>query len=321
MRTAELCRGRERVTETAAGYIGVDIGGTNMRGALVLHDGTIMERFRIKSSIAEGAEAFLSRLIDEVLLLLHWAADRGVQVRGVGLGIPGLIGADGIIHSSVNLRPLEGLNLADLLMPQVAVPVVSANDANLIALGEAQAGAGHGMRSLMVVTIGTGLGSGLILDGRLWSGADGFAAEFGHITVVPEGVLCPCGNRGCLEQYVSAAALSRYGGGRAPEELAAAARAGEAAAIEAFNTLGYWLGTALAGLMNTLNLECILIGGGVAAGYDLFAPSVKKQLLRRAFPQMVERVVVCQTALGDDAGLVGAALLAATAGVGPGHLY
>ncbi len=297
--------------EHLPGYIGVDIGGTNLRGALAGSTGEIVARFRLKSDIADGAAPFLDRLIAEVSSLIKAASGYGLQVQGVGVGIPGLIGTDGTIYSSVNLRPLEGLSLSRLLSDRLQLPVVSANDANLIALGEVWAGAGQGMQSAVVITIGTGLGSGLILDGRLWTGAGGFAAEFGHLTVEPEGLLCPCGNRGCLEQYVSAAALSRYGGGRTPEELALLAQAGDQAACAAFETIGYWLGTALAGLVNVLNLEGVIIGGGVSGGFNLFAPTLLRTIQQRAFPQIAEQMAVCQAALGDDAGLVGGALLAA----------
>lgn len=294
-----------------AGYIGVDIGGTNLRGALVRVNGEVLSRFRLKSAIANGADSFLERLTEEVGKLTGDAAAYGLQVQGVGLGIPGLIGNDGTIHSSVNLRPLEGMNLSRLFSSRLQIPVVSANDANLIALGEVWAGAGQGMQSAVVITIGTGLGSGLILDGKLWTGAGGFAAEFGHLTFEPEGLPCPCGNRGCLEQYVSAAALSRYGGGRTPEELALLAQGGDPVACAAFDTIGYRLGTALAGLVNLLNLEGIIIGGGVSAGFDLFEPMLRRTIQQRAFTQIAEQVRLCRAALGDDAGLVGGALLAA----------
>lgn len=300
------------MADVVTGYVGVDIGGTNMRGALVSPAGEVLDRFRLKSFIVDGSEPFLVRLTEAIVTLITGAEKKGIQIKGVGLGVPGLIGTDGMIHSSVNLRPLEGLNLSDILSFRLQLPVVSANDANLIALGEAYAGAGRGMKSLVVVTIGTGLGSGLILDGRLWTGVGGFAAELGHITVEPEGILCPCGNRGCLEQYVSAAALSRYGSERSPEELALQARAGEPAACAAFENIGYWLGTALSGLVNTLNLDGIVIGGGVAAGYDLFAPVLLSTMQQRTFPQMIKQVKLCKSSLGDDAGLIGGALIAAT---------
>lgn len=289
------------------GYIGIDIGGTNLRGALVLADGSIASRFRQRTAISAGAASFLDRLTTELAQVMDDAAAAGVRVKAVGLGIPGLIGSDGLIHSSVNLRALEGLNLAELVMERLAIPVVAANDANLNALGESLVGAGRGLDSLVAITIGTGLGSGLLLGGRLWCGAGGFAAEFGHTTVVPDGLPCPCGNHGCLEQYVSAAALSRHGGGLAPEELAVRAAQGEPQACAAFETLGYWLGTALAGLLNTLNLQGVIIGGGVAESFGFFETSLRHTLAQRTFSQIAQGVVIRQALLGDDAGLVGAA--------------
>jgi glucokinase len=191
------------------------------------------------------------------------------------------------------------------------LPVVCANDANLIAIGEHRLGAGQGFASLAVLTIGTGLGSGLILDNRLWTGAGGFAAEIGHLTVEPDGVDCPCGNQGCLEQYVSASALVRHAGGGSPEELAILAENGDQRAMAAFDTLGYYLGIAVAGLLNSLNLEAIVVGGGVSASFDLFAPKLQETIKSRSFPAISQGVRLLPAALGDDAGLMGAALVAA----------
>lgn len=299
------------MNSAAGAYIGIDIGGTNLRGALVTGHGRIVSRFRTASAIIEGAGPFLNRLEDNARALLEAARQQGLQVMGIGIGVPGLIDKYGMIHAAVNMKPLEGINLAEILAQRTGLPVSCGNDANLIALGEARAGAGQEMDSLMVVTIGTGLGSGLIIDGKLWSGTGGFAAEFGHLTLEPDGSPCPCGNRGCLEQYVSAAALSRYGQGRSPEELALAANMGDAAARQAFERLGVCLGTGLASLLNLLNLEGIVLGGGVAASYDLIAPAVLRTLQVRAFPQIVAGVKLRRSRLADDAGLLGGAMLAA----------
>lgn len=298
--------------DSAAGaYIGIDIGGTNLRGALVAAHGGIISRFRTASAIAEGAGPFLSRIERNTGDMLEVARRQGLQVMGIGIGVPGLIDKHGMIHTAVNMKPLEGINLAEIVTQRTGLPVSCGNDANLIALGEARAGAGQGMDSLMVVTIGTGLGSGLIIDGKLWSGTGGFAAEFGHLTLEPDGYPCPCGNRGCLEQYVSAAALSRYGQGRSPEELALAANMGDIGARQAFDRLGVCLGTGLAGILNLLNLDGIVLGGGVAASYELIAPAVLRTLQVRAFPQIVAGVELRRSRLGDDAGLLGGAMLVA----------
>jgi glucokinase len=225
-----------------------------------------------------------------------------------------------MVYSSVNMLPLNGFNLAAHVGARIGLPTVCGNDANVIALGEQRFGAGRGVSSCVVVTIGTGLGSGLILDGRLWTGHGGFAAEFGHITVQPEGYPCPCGNRGCLERYVSAGALVRFAGERmtetaaeslSAEEVAELARTGDVKALSAFERLGYWLGIGLASLANTLNIQAVIIGGGVSASFDLLLPALRETIQQRCFPQIYAGLVIEKALLGDDGGLVGGAALAA----------
>jgi len=308
-----LVTGRRLVAEKLHSFIGIDIGGTNLRGALISSGGEVLQRFRMLSMIHEGREPFLDRLQQGVSGLMATADAHGLSVGGVGVGVPGLIDRHGVVHSSVNMPALEGLGLREQLESQLKLPVRCANDANLIALGEARYGAGQGLDSMMVITIGTGLGSGLILNRRLWEGSNGFAAEFGHVTVEPEGFPCPCGNRGCLEQYVSATALRRLSGGLEAAELAQLAREGDHDAHQLFCQLGRHLGIAVAGLLNVLNLDGIVIGGGVSASFDLFQVPLVEELQRRTFAQILAGVGVRQAALGDDAGLLGAALLAGEA--------
>jgi glucokinase len=301
-------------------YIGIDVGGTNLRCALVDRSGSILERRRCASRIEEGRDAFCERLLSEISVLKDAAGLRGVLVETIGIGIPGLIGRDGMVHSSVNMRPLNGFSLAAFVESRTGLPTVCGNDANVIALGEQRFGAGREFSSCMVVTIGTGLGSGLILDGKLWTGRGGFAAEFGHITVDPEGKPCPCGNRGCLEQYTSAGSLVRFAREHMPdnaseslsaEKVAELARKGDIAALAAFDQLGYWLGIGLASLINILNIQAVIIGGGVSASYDLLLPTLRRNLQQRCFQEIYEGLVIEKALLGDDAGLVGGAALAA----------
>lgn len=303
--------------------IGIDIGGTNLRSALVTASGAIVAQRRSPSGIETGRDRFCSRLLDCIDELREEAARRGIRVRAIGAGVPGLIGRDGLIQSSVNMRPLEGLNLGSFLEERTALPAACGNDANIIALGEQRFGAGKGLSSFLMVTIGTGLGSGLILDNRLWTGANGFAAEFGHVTVDPQGLPCPCGNRGCLEQYCSAGAVVRAARELIPaglfapaspepsaEAVAALARQGVAGARAAFERLGRWLGIALGSLSNTLNLQAVIVGGGVASSFDLLLPGLRAELSRRCFPHIYDGLAILKTELGDDAGLLGGAALA-----------
>ena len=307
-------------------FIGIDIGGTNLRFALLNASGIIVYRNRTISGIKDGRAGFCERLLAGINELRKFAESRGGCIKGIGAGVPGLIGKDGLIHSSVNMRALDGFNLTNFLNEETGYPSACGNDANLIALGEQAFGAGRRFSSYIVITIGTGLGSGLILDGRLWTGAGGFAAEFGHVTVEPEGHPCPCGNRGCLEQYVSAGALVRTAQELLPLELlnkwgdrldaavvASLAQQGELGALEAFQRMGRWLGNALASLVNTLDLEAVIIGGGVAASFDLLLPALSVELRQRCFPQIAADLLILKGELGDDAGLLGGCALAATA--------
>lgn len=315
------------MSSTSRTFIGIDIGGTNLRLALVDGEGKILYQERQATRIELGWGSFFDRLSAAVETLRGEAAVRGLEVCALGAGVPGLISPEGFIHSSVNLTPLEGLNLPDMLSSMIDLPVAVANDANAFALGEMAFGAGKGMRSFILLTIGTGVGSGLILDGRIWTGPDGSAGEYGHATVEPEGRLCACGNHGCLEQYSSAtaivravtAALDRGAGGLlaglprtviSAQSIAEAARAGDAIASSVFADAGRYLGIAAATAANLLNLEGVIISGGVAASFDLLEGPIRRELLMRAFSLNAERMKVLKGTLGDDAGILGSAALA-----------
>lgn len=300
--------------------LGVDVGGTNLRCAMVASDGTVIRRDRLQTDIALGREPFLERLLVALRELKGEAAALGYDVAAVGLGIPGLIANDGFIHSSVNLLPLEGFNLARAVSLGLGMPVVAGNDANACAVGEKRFGAGRPFASLLALTLGTGVGSGLILNDRLWTGIDGVAGEFGHVTVEPLGRPCGCGNRGCLEQYASAtaivaSALSEVEGIASDpppgaDQVALRARQGDLAAAAIFARAGTYLGIALAGAVNLLNLEAIVVGGGVAESFDLMITPLRLEISSRAFAIPGKRVRVVKGELGDDAGVMGAAALA-----------
>jgi glucokinase len=299
--------------------IAVDIGGTNLRFALVDAAGRILSRNRTLSRIDQGRDPFCRRLLEGISGMEREAAASGASVAGIGVGVPGLVGRDGMIHASVNMRPLDGFVLSRFLEQQTALPSTCDNDANLIAKGEAVHGAGRGLSSFVVITLGTGVGSGLVLDGRIWNGVGGFAAEFGHVTVEPEGAPCSCGNRGCLEQYASASAIARIAGellkgGQLDDvspldaaRVAQLACQGRVEAQRAFEVAGRYLGIALASLTTTLNLEAAIICGGVAPSLELMLPSLVNELRMRCFPQILADFSILRGELGDDAGLLGAA--------------
>ena len=299
--------------------IGIDVGGTHTRFALIDAEGHILYRSKTASRIKEGLGVFCEILLNGISETKNKSASRNHFLDGVGIGVPGLVDRDGAVHSSPNMPPLDGFNLSNFIQMQTALPCVCGNDANMIALGEHLFGAARELDSFIVITIGTGLGSGLVLEKRLWSGSKGFAAEFGHVTVEPKGIPCPCGNKGCLERYVSAGAIVRFAhdfmkdektGGipTTAEEAARLARQGIIGARTAFAHSGRYLGIALASLVNTLDLQAAIICGGVSASLDLMLPSIQEELSIRCFPQTATNFTIIPGSLGDNAGVLGATI-------------
>lgn len=307
--------------------VGIDLGGTNCRAALVGARGRIGAMYRRPTRMESGYAAWLEEFATGIDELLRQGQALGLKVVAVGMGAPGLIAGDGTVVTSPNLPALNGRPLAADLAERLRLPVVVANDANAIAWGEGLFGAGRDFPSFLTLTLGTGVGGGLVLDRRLWLGADGAAGEIGHWTVVPEGRPCGCGNRGCLEQYASARALAalareRIEAGAASalaeipgaeltsRQVGEAARRGDALALAVLEEAGGYLGRVLGGIANLLNLDGAVIAGGAVDSFDLMHPAILRELRRHAFAVPGERMTVVPGRLGDEAGILGAAALA-----------
>ncbi len=313
-----------------ASLIGIDLGGTNCRAALVTESGQLLGLRRMETRADEGLDSLLERVVVLCRELTSEATEGGLTVRAVGLGSPGVIAPDGTVLSSPNLPLLNGLCLPSQIAERIDLPVALFNDANAAAWGEGRFGAGRPFSSFIALTLGTGVGGGLVLGGRLWSGADGAAGEAGHLMVEPEGRPCGCGSRGCLEQNASATGIARTFRERLAAEghaswggrplaaatsavIAEAAREGDSAARFAFSEAGRRLGQALAGVANLLNLEAALITGGAASGLDLMRLDLEGELRDRAFAVAAHRMQIIPGELGDRAGILGAADLARNA--------
>lgn len=303
----------------------MDIGGTNCRMAVVTATGEIVARARTSCRIQAGLPVFLEMVREEWAKISKIALEAALEVVAVCAAVPGLLDKSGTIISAVNLPPLDGFNLRLWLESLSGLPAVVMNDANAAALAEKSCGAGRPFSSLLHITLGTGVGSGLILDNRLWRGVDGVAAEFGHVTVEPEGLLCLCGNRGCLQQYVSAPALANFAkeqlnlgvssalagiASLTAADLAAAAIRGDQLALACFGRVGRYLGIACAATVNLLNIEAIIIGGGVGGSFELLEPAIRREIDARALQLPAARLQLLKGELGDDAGIIGAAAAA-----------
>jgi glucokinase len=295
--------------------IGMDLGGTNLRVAGVAASGAIAELYREQTLAREGPELVIERIVAAIGCVSARLTGSGGSVRGVVLGAPGIISRRaGSVVASPNLPGWHDVPLRDRVAAAIGLPVLLENDANAAAYGEYWRGAGAGCASMVLLTLGTGVGGGLVLGGELWRGADGMAGEIGHISVDPGGRTCRCGNAGCLETYASATGivdsyreLAGIEEAVSAEEVHRRAHEGDANARQSYREAGRSLGLAFAALVNLLNPECIVIGGGVLPAWDLFMPAAEQELRRRAFAAPASRVRIAPAALGDLAGVTGAA--------------
>ncbi len=302
-----------------------DLGGTNLRMAAIDSAGKILHRVKADTPRAERADEIV-RVIVETAGKCSDAVKQIGPVKTLAAAVPAIINHEqGIILKAPNLPSLDGFRFAATVSSELNLPVVLENDANAAAVGEQFFGAARGFQNSITVTLGTGVGGGIIINEKVLRGVDGTAGEIGHICVEPFGEPCGCGSRGCVEQYSSATAIVRlvrelenqypksvlqnklrlvssdvYEAGMQKDELA----------LEIFRRMGFYLGVALADLVNILNPEVIVIGGGASASWELFIHHVQEQIRQRAFREPAERVNIVRARLGDDAGILGAARLA-----------
>lgn len=310
--------------------VGIDLGGTNVRLALVSPEGTILSRWE-RETAASDRSVLLSHLLADLAAAGEAARSQGLEVKGAGIGVPGLIHPEeGLVVFSPNVPALSRCPLLSLLAPQVDWPLFLENDANLFALGEHWLGAGKGRRNLLGITLGTGVGGGLILNGQIWAGPQGTAGEIGHMTVDPDGRKCHCGNWGCLETMASgfwtvAWVKEQLAQGASSwlrelyeadpdaitgQTLVVAAQQADPLARKAFDRVGRSLGQAIASVVHLLGISRVVIGGGFARAWDVFHYALEAELRRRLTLFPPEAVSVCPAQLGDDSGLIGAARLA-----------
>lgn len=289
---------------------GFDIGGTQVKYGLIDSKGRLVYRSRFRSP--EAIADFLAALEEAWGSLKRRSPG---PIRSCGFGVAGFYSLKRKrVIQSPNYPALDQYPLVPAFRRFIDVPFRIGNDANMAAFGEFRHGAGRGARSLVLLTVGTGIGSGIILDGKLWEGEGGYAGELGHVTVNPEGDPCPCGGRGCLETEASAPRIVRnYQDLAGRTDVADArdvyrlAKAGDAAAVESFRRCAYYLGIGMGIVINLLNPEKILVGGGVvSAGKHLLGPAIE-ETRRRSHRVSFAGCRIEKAALGNDAGLVGAA--------------
>jgi glucokinase len=312
--------------QTESSLIGIEFSGSKIRAATVNSEGVIGER--------REAQVRTDGLVEQVVQLVGDLRQREKNIEAVGIAIPGLVNrqTDRVVAS----RDLPGVVREDIhkeLMDATGLRFELENDANAAAYGEFKIGAGRGSRDLFYITIGQGIGGAIILDGKLWTGASGFAGEVGHITIDTEGSECECGNMGCLETVASApnivrranerlnrdstSSLSRLGMKKdfTADDMAREAKEGDDFSMMMIERTGKYIGTGVASIINLLNIERIVLGGGVMQAGDLILNPIIQEAKRRAFQPCFEATQIVAAVLGEDAATIGAAMLARDAAI------
>ncbi len=313
---------------TASGqtFIGMDLSGPKLRAALVSSEGVVLERHEAQMST--------ENLIDQVASVGRELGSSNSTVGAIGIGLPGLVNrqTDRVVASR-NLPSIVREDLHAEFMRATGIRVELENDANAAAYGEYKVGAGRGSRDIFYMMIGAGIGGAIILDGKLWTGASGFAGEVGHITIDTEGLECVCGNTGCLETVASAPSIVRRARERlnrdstsslsklglhkdfTADDVAHEANEGDDFALMMIERTGKYIGTGVASVINLLNIERIVLGGGVMDAGQLILKPIIQEAKRRAFQPCFEATQIVAGSLGRDAVTIGAAMLARDAGV------
>lgn len=313
---------RRDMTKISNNYVlAADIGGTNTRMAVVNENGDILTLLKKTTYCEAGREEMIKFIISCAGETIEESKLSKEEICGMGIGFPGPLNAEtGTIFNPPNLQGWDSVPLRDILEKELKVPVAIENDANAAALGEWWKGAGSGADSLFCITLGTGVGGGIVLDGKVWHGASSIAGEIGHTTVIRDGIKCTCGNIGCLEAYacsggilkrVNDALLNERDNGMQPltnlKQVNQMAMQGNEIVLNVIKETGVILGIAIANIANLLNPEMIVLFGGVTnLGEHLVVP-LKEEVKGRAFKKVTDSLRIELSQLGDNSGILGAA--------------
>lgn len=308
--------------------IGIDIGGTNLRGAVVDSRGKILKRY----SASSGASTGIDNLINNLARLINNLRSE-YKITGIGIGIPGIIDLKkGVITQAPNIKNAVNFPIRNALQNKIKprVPIIIENDANCAVLGEYKYGVGKDFSTLIMITLGTGVGGGIILNGQIWNGAHTMGAEIGHIKIYPGGSKCNCGHRGCLESYSSLLGIKNIikkgikenkinktlldlikttAQDKLPELIFQQAKNGNRFSKKLWEEFGEALGIGISSLTNLLNPEMVVIGGGIANAWQMFIPSVKQAVKDNTLIGPYKKLKIGKSKLQDDAGVLGAASL------------
>jgi glucokinase len=285
--------------------IALDLGGTQTRAALVDRDGTVSNRVTLPTPAQENAEAVVSQLVEAARI----AAQSVTDIIGVGLSSPGPLDNDlGMIINLPTIRGMTNFPIRKALEERLKRRVHLENDGISAAIGEWKCGAGRGLVSLVYMTVSTGIGGGVIVDGNVLRGRKGMAGHIGHMAIFPDGLRCGCGNAGCLEAYAAGPAFTARAKAQSAAEVFAAAKHGSALAQKHVDEEARFLGIGITSLLHLYSPEAVIIGGGLSNAFDQLHPGIADYIAQNAMPAFRD-VPIIKAALGGNSGLIGAALL------------
>lgn len=310
-------------------YIGIDLGGTNIAAGLVDEDGQILHKCSIPTGVERGAEAIVNDMARLCLRLIDETHHTVADIKAIGVGVPGICHpTNGVVEFCTNLF-WHKVPLREIMNRTIDLPVYIGNDATVAGLAESVAGISKGVENSVFITLGTGVGGGIVINHKVYSGTHGIGSELGHMIIVTDGEPCTCGSRGCWERYASATALRRMGVEAAaahPESILNAscggdlnkltargivdsAKKGDSAAMEVFNKYVHYIAVGIVTIINAFDPEVIAIGGGVSAAGEFLLDAIRKDVSTMIFCKEVDCARIELAILGNDAGIIGAAML------------
>lgn len=305
--------------------IGIDLGGTSVKYALINHNGDFLFEGKLPSLAHQSAQAVIGQLTRAANEVKAFADAQGLILQGIGIGTPGIVDATNriVLGGAENIVGWENLPLADLLEAATGLPVQVSNDANLMGLGETQYGAGQGARNVVFLTVGTGIGGAIVIDGQLFTGFGGRGTELGHVPLIANGEACACGSVGCLEHYASTSALVRRFAQRSweagisyPEDeevngelIVRLYKEGDALATACLDEHCNYLGHGIAGFINIFSPQRVVIGGGLSEAGAFYIEKVSEYARRYAMADCAVNTCIMAASLGNRAGSIGAASL------------
>ncbi|MCX7770351.1 MAG: ROK family protein [Proteobacteria bacterium] len=290
--------------------VGIDIGGTNLKIGIFSLEGDLLKTWKTSSKPLQNPQNIQNTLLNELNRFEEFT-----NIKAIGIGVPGLVRSDGVVVESPNFPEWHEINFNEILKNSLNVPVCIENDANLFTIGEGFIGSAKDCKNFVGITLGTGVGGGIVLNGKIYRGNKGMAGEIGHIVIHPSGPQCSCGKKGCLEAYSSATAIEKMMEQQTKlilnaEDISGLALKGDKIAQKIFEKAGYHLGIGIATIVNLLDIEMIVIGGGISKAWQLLERGISKGFSEHTFKTHLEKVEIKKSLLEDNAGIFGGFFIA-----------